>query len=172
MGVLPLGTLNHFARDLGIPTDLEEAVRVVVEGTVREVDVGEANGRVFVNNSSIGLYPDAVSLRDAWMERDSMHKWVAMGRAALEHAAPVPGGARHAAPARRRRERDDADGLHRQQPLRDEALQPRQARRRSTSGELWVYLARDAGPVRLRAPRPARAGRPPGPEPRFPGPVR
>src|SRR6187397_721074 len=60
MGVLPLGTLNHFARDLGIPNELEEAVRNVAEGVVREVDVGEANDRVFLNNSSLGLYPSAV----------------------------------------------------------------------------------------------------------------
>jgi diacylglycerol kinase family enzyme len=74
MGVLPLGTLNHFARDLGIPPDPEEAVRTIVRGVPRDVDVGEANGRVFVNNSSIGLYPLMVSLRDAWMEKKSMHK--------------------------------------------------------------------------------------------------
>src|SRR5690349_18840321 len=63
MGVLPLGTLNHFARDLGVPTAIEEAVRTVAAGVVREIDVGEANGRVFVNNSSIGIYPAVVSLR-------------------------------------------------------------------------------------------------------------
>ena len=51
---------------------------------MREVDVGEANGRVFLNNSSIGLYPPAVSLRDAWMQQDEKaRKWLAMGRAAL-----------------------------------------------------------------------------------------
>lgn len=83
MGVLPLGTLNHFARDLGVPTDVEEAVRTVAQGVPREVDVGEANSRVFVNNSSIGLYPVMVSLRDAWMEERGMHKWLAMGRAAV-----------------------------------------------------------------------------------------
>src|SRR6266446_4349799 len=83
MGVLPLGTLNHFARDLGVPTDLEEAVRAIAQGAPRDVDVGEANGRVFVNNSSIGLYPLMVSLRNVWMEHKGMHKWVAMGRAAL-----------------------------------------------------------------------------------------
>jgi len=66
MGVLPLGTLNHFARDLGIPTLLEDAVRTVAEGIVREVDVGEANDRVFVNNSSLGLYPAAVALHFAF----------------------------------------------------------------------------------------------------------
>jgi len=64
LGVLPLGTLNHFAKDLGIPLDLEQAVRVVVEGEVRAVDVGEVNGKTFVNNSSLGLYPTLVKKRE------------------------------------------------------------------------------------------------------------
>ena len=41
LGVLPLGTLNHFAKDLGIPLDLAEAARVLAAGRVREVDVAE-----------------------------------------------------------------------------------------------------------------------------------
>jgi diacylglycerol kinase family enzyme len=57
LGVLPLGTLNHFAKDLGIPLQIEEAVATVVGGQIKRVDVGEVNGRTFVNNSSIGLYP-------------------------------------------------------------------------------------------------------------------
>jgi diacylglycerol kinase family enzyme len=63
LGVLPVGTLNHFAKDLGLPLDLEEAVRVIAEGAVRQVDVAEVNGRVFVNNSSLGVYPRIVALR-------------------------------------------------------------------------------------------------------------
>jgi diacylglycerol kinase family enzyme len=83
LGILPLGTLNHFARDLGIPQDLEGAVRTMVCGRVREVDVGEANGRVFVNNSSIGAYPAAVADRELRRTRDGQGKWPAMVRAAL-----------------------------------------------------------------------------------------
>ncbi len=64
LGILPLGTFNHFAKDLGIPIDLDEAAEVVVHGTTRAVDVAEVNGRTFVNNSSIGLYPVMVDLRD------------------------------------------------------------------------------------------------------------
>src|SRR5438067_1037517 len=47
LGVLPLGTLNHFAKDLNIPLDLEGAARTLIEGTVAQVDVGEVNGRIF-----------------------------------------------------------------------------------------------------------------------------
>ena len=56
MGVLPLGTFNYFARSLGLPEELEEAVRVVAEGHLRAIPVGEVNGRVFLNNASLGAY--------------------------------------------------------------------------------------------------------------------
>ncbi len=64
LGVLPLGTFNHFAKDLGVPIDLAAAAEVVVGGDTRAVDIGEVNGRVFLNNSSIGLYPVMVDVRD------------------------------------------------------------------------------------------------------------
>ena len=64
-GVLPMGTFNHFARDLGIPIDLEKAVETIVTGHVKSVDVGEVNDRIFVNNSSLGLYPAMVRLRES-----------------------------------------------------------------------------------------------------------
>src|SRR6478672_3774892 len=53
LGVIPCGTLNHFARDLGIPLDQTEAVLATLRGRAREIDVGEVNGRFFLNNSSI-----------------------------------------------------------------------------------------------------------------------
>ncbi|MCU1453164.1 MAG: sphingosine kinase [Acidimicrobiales bacterium] len=64
LGVLPLGTFNHFARDLGLPTDLDAAAVALAGGTSRAIDVGEVNGRVFVNNSVIGAYPVMVDIRD------------------------------------------------------------------------------------------------------------
>src|SRR4051812_49788191 len=66
LGVIPLGTLNHFAKDLGIPLELEGAAKVVLDGSVCRVDVGEVNGRVFLNNSSLGMYPAIVRLRDRY----------------------------------------------------------------------------------------------------------
>lgn len=77
-GVLPLGTLNHFAKDLGIPQDLVLAARTVVEGESTAVDVGEVNGRVFLNNSSIGLYPRIVKHRKDRQERLGWGKWPAL----------------------------------------------------------------------------------------------
>lgn len=64
LGVLPMGTLNHFAKDLGIPLGLEEAVETIVQGHTTRVDVGEVNERLFLNNSSLGLYPRLVRQRE------------------------------------------------------------------------------------------------------------
>src|SRR5438874_4235038 len=51
-GVLPLGTLNHFAKDLGIPIDLEKAVGTIARGRMAQVDTGQVNDHIFLNNSS------------------------------------------------------------------------------------------------------------------------
>jgi diacylglycerol kinase family enzyme len=83
LGVLPLGTLNHFAKDLRIPLSLEEAARNVCEGREVAVDVGEVNGRIFVNNSSLGLYPRIVHRREKLQEREGSGKWAAFVRASL-----------------------------------------------------------------------------------------
>lgn len=90
LAVLPLGTLNHFARDLGIPLGLTEAARVVATGEVRAVDVVEVNGQVVVNNSSIGGYPIAVALRDDIRARTGTGKWRAMSLAAARVFARFP----------------------------------------------------------------------------------
>jgi diacylglycerol kinase (ATP) len=55
MGMLPLGTGNSFARDLGIPVDVDQACDVILNGRVEEVDVSEVNGQTFVNVSTVGL---------------------------------------------------------------------------------------------------------------------
>ena len=78
LGILPLGTLNHFARDLGIPTELDEAAKLIAERTERRVDVAEMNGRVFINNSAIGLYPLMVVDRDLQRKRLGRSKRLAM----------------------------------------------------------------------------------------------
>ena len=68
LGVLPMGTFNHFAKDLGLPTDLPGAAAALAQGDERQVDVGEVNGRVFVNNSALGVYPEMVAVRDRLRE--------------------------------------------------------------------------------------------------------
>ena len=78
LGILPLGTLNHFARDLGVPADVEGAVAAIARGRAVAVDMGEVNGRMFVNNASLGLYPHIVRDRARRQERLGHSKYWAM----------------------------------------------------------------------------------------------
>ena len=65
LGVLPLGTFNYFARRIGVPLELDDALEVIAGGGVtRAVSVGDVNGHVFLNNSSIGLYPAILKQRE------------------------------------------------------------------------------------------------------------
>lgn len=89
-GVLPMGTLNHFAKDLGIPLALDEAVRNLAAGHPRRVDVGEVNGRIFLNNSSLGLYPDIVHDRENQQRRLGRGKWLAAAWATLSALRRYP----------------------------------------------------------------------------------
>jgi YegS/Rv2252/BmrU family lipid kinase len=87
LGILPLGTLNHFARDLGVPTKLEEAAKLIAERPERHVDVAEMNDRIFINNSAIGLYPLMVLDRDLQRKRLGRSKRLAMIVASLRTLA-------------------------------------------------------------------------------------
>ena len=78
LGILPMGTLNHFARDLGLPLKLDQAAAVIAGGQPRAVDVAEVNGRIFVNNAAIGLYPLMVLDRESQQERLGRSKRLAM----------------------------------------------------------------------------------------------
>jgi len=77
LGILPLGTLNNFSKDLGIPQNINAAVRVISEGEVHQIDLAEVNGRVFINNSSIGLYPKMVVRREQQQHKLGRGKWTA-----------------------------------------------------------------------------------------------
>jgi len=87
LGILPLGTLNHFSRDLGIPADLGEAAKLIAAGSEKRVDVAEMNGRIFINNSAIGLYPLMVVDRDLQRKRLGRSKRLAMLVASLRALA-------------------------------------------------------------------------------------
>ena len=84
LGVIPAGTLNHFARDLGIPLEPAQAARVIAAGRRVSVDVGEVNGRAFINNASLGLYADLVRKRKRQQRHLRRSKRMAMLWAALE----------------------------------------------------------------------------------------
>ncbi len=89
LGILPLGTFNHFARDLGIPAQLTAAVAALAHSAVQQVDVGELNGEVFLNNSCLGLYPEAVRLRELERQHSGTGKWVAFGKAMVHAVAKL-----------------------------------------------------------------------------------
>ena len=89
LGVLPLGTFNHFARDLGMTPHLEGAVRDLVDNHTVGMDVAEVNGRVFVNNSGLGIYPHIVALREAEQHLLKHGKFRALVSATLHVARQV-----------------------------------------------------------------------------------
>jgi diacylglycerol kinase family enzyme len=89
LGVLPMGTLNHFAKDLQIPLDLEDAARVLANGAVATIDVGEVNGRAFINNSSLGIYPQMLEWREEY-RRNGSTKWTALFWAAVTALRRMP----------------------------------------------------------------------------------
>jgi diacylglycerol kinase family enzyme len=65
LAILPLGTRNHFARQLGVPVDLEGAAELAAHGRAQAADLAEADGQVFINNLSVGAYVDLVRAREA-----------------------------------------------------------------------------------------------------------
>jgi len=69
LAILPGGTLNHLAQDLGLPTDPDDAVRVASGATTRYIDVAKVNGRVFLNTSSVGAYVTYVRTRERLEKR-------------------------------------------------------------------------------------------------------
>jgi len=77
LGLLPLGTRNHLAHELGIPDGLDEAAALIAAGHTRAIDLATVNDVGFVNNASIGFYPLMVRWRDAERERRNLPKWLA-----------------------------------------------------------------------------------------------
>jgi YegS/Rv2252/BmrU family lipid kinase len=90
LGILPLGTLNHFAKDLGVPLQLDQAARTIASGRRIAVDVGEVNGKTFINNSSLGIYPDIVRERTRQQRRFGRRKRAAMIWATLAALNRLP----------------------------------------------------------------------------------
>jgi len=88
LAVFPAGTMNHFARALGIG-DHETAARALARRAVASIDVGDVNGRVFVNGVSFGVYPRTLRLRQRWEPR--IGKWPAALLAAARAVIEYPG---------------------------------------------------------------------------------
>jgi diacylglycerol kinase family enzyme len=145
IGVLPLGTLNHFAKDLGIPLKVEDAAATVAAGHIQLVDIAEVNGKIFINNSSIGIYPYMVIDRERRRATRKLAKWMAMIPAFFRvlHHFPRP------------RLRISAKGFER--PYRTPCLFAGNneygmelftfgRRHRLDAGELWFYVVKPRSP--------------------------
>lgn len=74
MAALPLGTFNFYARGLGLGEDPEAAARGILGGTTRAIRVGTVNGRVFLNNASLGIYPAILRERESIYRRWGRHQ--------------------------------------------------------------------------------------------------
>lgn len=74
MGVLPLGTMNHFAKELGLPISAEELVQAIIKKSTVTIDIAEVNGLFFINNSSIGFYPRFAKKREYYTR--FYNKWL------------------------------------------------------------------------------------------------
>jgi diacylglycerol kinase family enzyme len=146
LGILPLGTMNMLAKDLGIPLSLKEAADALARGTIRAVDAAEVNGHVFLCNSVIGS--------PSWMGRHrEKHRGHASLRTRLAFAiASIRAGWRH----RPMRLMVEADTQRR--PIRlwtralavannryEEGFGLVMARPRLDRGELTIYVARRYG---------------------------
>lgn len=141
LGILPLGTMNLLARDLGVPAVWEEAVPALAHAPVRRMDVGEVNGRLFLNASVLGLYPGMIAGRERRRLLWGLGKWPAMVLAAVRAVLALP---------RLRVRIDDGTGeikvttpvLAVANNAYDEGLGAFLRRSTLDSGRLAVYLAR------------------------------
>ncbi|MFY3079233.1 diacylglycerol/lipid kinase family protein [Achromobacter xylosoxidans] len=77
-GILPQGTFNYFGRRYGISQDTEAALRGLLSGELRPVQVGLLNGRLFLVNASLGLYPQLLEDREAYKQRFGRSRLVAL----------------------------------------------------------------------------------------------
>ena len=148
LGVVPLGTFNHFAKDMKIPLDAETAIATLATGEITRIDVGEVNGRIFLNNSSLGLYPWLVRQREK-LQQAGASKWRAFASALLSLADYYPRlnvrlktAERH----ERRRETSFVFIGNNQYEVSGARLGERQMVNR---GELWVCRAPRAGQLKL-----------------------
>ena len=84
LAVLPAGTMNLFARSLGIPLALDQAIGAFAAGRIRPVDMGSANGRPFVHQFSVGMHARLVELRSRMAFSSKFGKMRASAKAMLD----------------------------------------------------------------------------------------
>lgn len=86
--VLPRGTFNYFSRDHGIPSGLEASTRLLLTARAFPVQVGVVNGRMFLVNASLGLYPKLLEDREAYKRQFGRSRVIALWSAAVTLLRP------------------------------------------------------------------------------------
>lgn len=146
LAVLPAGTMNLFARSLGVPLPLEEALVALAGGTVRQVDIATANGRPFVHQFAVGIHTRLVRMREQLVYRSRLGKIVASARAILRAVSQPPVFLADIETARGR-ERRQATGIAITNNPIGEGHVP--FADRLDTGRLGVYLLRPLPPLAL-----------------------
>ena len=76
IAIIPCGTFNHFASDAGVPLEMKASVAAAFSGSLEKLDAASVNGRLFINNSSIGLYPHSVEVRENLEKKYGHNRWL------------------------------------------------------------------------------------------------
>lgn len=90
LAIIPAGTMNLFARSLGTPLDLHDAVDALAEGRIRDCDIASVNDRAFVHQFSVGLHPQMVESRQNYPHHSRVGKILASVRGAFDAFRKIP----------------------------------------------------------------------------------
>jgi diacylglycerol kinase family enzyme len=146
LAVIPLGTANLLARDLGVPLDLEAAIAALGEMRMRQIDVGEVNGHIFLHSVSVGTIPSIAQARERIRGRSDTQAWLAFARYLLTRLST----ARRIAVAIT--SRDTTDRIERIHAIAvannayDEGIGKVFRRQCLDAGELTLYILKHLGP--------------------------
>jgi diacylglycerol kinase family enzyme len=80
LGIIPLGTMNLMAKDLGLPLELDGAVKVIAGGHIRKIDVGVLNGHAFLCKAMVGLPANIAQLREHSRGKMNARGWLRLLR--------------------------------------------------------------------------------------------
>lgn len=144
LGVLPMGTMNFIARDLGIPLKLEDAIAALATADVRCIDVGEVNGRHFLHSSTLGIVPRLAVERERLRRAHGWRARLSRVKKAIKAAAEAPTITVELEHGGRKQALETFAVIVSNNPLSDD---PRTPYRRHVldSGKLSVYVSRHKG---------------------------
>lgn len=83
LAIIPAGTMNVLAHELGLPLEIPDAIRLAGAGAVRAIDVGEVNGRIFIGNSVLGAPSRLARRREGFRGRSTGRSYAQLVRAGL-----------------------------------------------------------------------------------------